>query len=435
MSNPNFSSNLLNSLTGIHTEVFDLNTAPEGYTIAQIGAVNLPSDAPGTMIIHTMSFLGFDHPYSVQLATFEQNGRNWSRFFYNGAWSSWEEAIDSSVVQRDPGGWVNMQGKGLYGVSEPYSAQDAATKNYVDVATADVTVQVPTFLGAATGNEGTSTSPSIVTIPTAPGDLLIAFAGTASESTFILAPTGGTGLVWTLQQSVSGQPNTSNTFLWTTKAVTQETATLAFAMSSGTDPFAAAVQRWNGVAATGASAVNTPGSPAVSLTTTQAHSAIVVGITDYNAVDGSGRAWTPGFEDANYFVDTTYLTLYGGLTHDAGAAGTKTFGLTAPNGQEASAVAIELRGTSGIIDQTARDGLATKANDNGVVHLAGAETITEVKTFSSSPSVPTPTNATDAANKSYVDAKVAAGSGSAKVTSSSTAPASPSIGDVWIELP
>jgi len=52
--------------------------------------------------------------------------------------------------------------------------------------------------------------------------------------------------------------------------------------------------------------------------------------------------------------------------------------------------------------------LATKANDNAVVHLANAETITGVKSFTVSPNVPTPVNTTDVANKSYVDNSVAA---------------------------
>ena len=42
--------------------------------------------------------------------------------------------------------------------------------------------------------------------------------------------------------------------------------------------------------------------------------------------------------------------------------------------------------------------------DSNYVSLASTQTIGGVKTFSSSPAVPTPQNATDAANKAYVDA-------------------------------
>src|SRR5579883_438140 len=50
--------------------------------------------------------------------------------------------------------------------------------------------------------------------------------------------------------------------------------------------------------------------------------------------------------------------------------------------------------------------LAGKANDDAVVHLSGAEVITGTKQFSVSPSLPTPVNTTDAANKAYVDNSV-----------------------------
>jgi hypothetical protein len=51
--------------------------------------------------------------------------------------------------------------------------------------------------------------------------------------------------------------------------------------------------------------------------------------------------------------------------------------------------------------------LALKANDDAVVHLAGSETITGVKSFDAVPNVPTPVNPGDVANKSYVDQSVA----------------------------
>ncbi|MEO5691443.1 MAG: hypothetical protein ABIQ64_04610 [Candidatus Saccharimonadales bacterium] len=47
--------------------------------------------------------------------------------------------------------------------------------------------------------------------------------------------------------------------------------------------------------------------------------------------------------------------------------------------------------------------LSGKADDSAVVHDTGAETIAGIKTFSSSPVVPTPTLGTQATNKTYVD--------------------------------
>lgn len=54
--------------------------------------------------------------------------------------------------------------------------------------------------------------------------------------------------------------------------------------------------------------------------------------------------------------------------------------------------------------------IATKADDNAVVHLAGGETITGTKTFTAQPITPTPTSPTAVANKSYVDTTVASNS-------------------------
>lgn len=61
-------------------------------------------------------------------------------------------------------------------------------------------------------------------------------------------------------------------------------------------------------------------------------------------------------------------------------------------------------------------GLATKATDTAVVHNTGAETVAGVKTFSSSPVVPTPTTGTQAANKTYVDSVAASGAPDATTT-------------------
>src|SRR5271155_3001199 len=57
--------------------------------------------------------------------------------------------------------------------------------------------------------------------------------------------------------------------------------------------------------------------------------------------------------------------------------------------------------------QYVNSALAGKANDNAVVHLAGAETVTGTKSYAVPPNVPTPVGTGDVTNKAYVDASVA----------------------------
>ena len=56
--------------------------------------------------------------------------------------------------------------------------------------------------------------------------------------------------------------------------------------------------------------------------------------------------------------------------------------------------------------QYVNSGLATKANDNAVVHLSGTETISGTKTFSAAPTVPAPTGTGQVTNKAYVDQSI-----------------------------
>lgn len=60
--------------------------------------------------------------------------------------------------------------------------------------------------------------------------------------------------------------------------------------------------------------------------------------------------------------------------------------------------------------------LSSKADDSSVVHNSGDESVTGVKTFSSSPLVPSPTTGGQAASKTYVDTAVGAGAPDATTT-------------------
>jgi trimeric autotransporter adhesin len=110
---------------------------------------------------------------------------------------------------------------------------------------------------------------------------------------------------------------------------------------------------------------------------------------------------------------TYYVVIY---KLDDGTTSTENWlvGTTSPT----TIAAVRTTPGSGTASQVASrqyvDGaLAGKANDATVVHNTGSETIDGNKLFSASPTVPTPSLATDAVNKAYVDGTVAAaGSGS-----------------------
>lgn len=59
------------------------------------------------------------------------------------------------------------------------------------------------------------------------------------------------------------------------------------------------------------------------------------------------------------------------------------------------------------VSSATQTALNTKATDSAVVHLTGNESIAGIKTFTSSPIVPTPTGSTNATSKDYVDTLVA----------------------------
>src|SRR6266550_4663511 len=68
---------------------------------------------------------------------------------------------------------------------------------------------------------------------------------------------------------------------------------------------------------------------------------------------------------------------------------------------------------SGVWGDVLNDFLNVEHNSDGTlknaVHKAGDEAVAGIKTFSSSPIVPTPTSATQAANKTYVDNTASSG--------------------------
>lgn len=113
---------------------------------------------------------------------------------------------------------------------------------------------------------------------------------------------------------------------------------------------------FSGTAGPGTSASTTgTGTATVTVTTTQDHSAIAVIALDWIPADGSSRAWltlngtTPtagnGLEQV-YFNNGDYA-VYCAYWPDAGTAGAKTVGLSAPTGMKYTIIATEVLGTLG----------------------------------------------------------------------------------------
>lgn len=211
----------------------------------------------------------------------------------------------------------------------------------------------PTFVGEheTVWNTGGGADKSVTWTPTA-GNILVAFAMSEDAGTTISISGGPT---WTLAQSHTVASNCT-CYVWTATAGSGSiTPTFSPAGSNGNQVFGANVLEFSGSDGVGASnKAQTTGGPSLGLTTLGDNSAIVVASSDYLAVDGTSRTWrtvnsvTPtsgnGLE-VTYFRSAANYTVYGAYYSDAGAAGAKTVGLSAPTGQQYSIIAVEVKGT------------------------------------------------------------------------------------------
>jgi hypothetical protein len=111
-------------------------------------------------------------------------------------------------------------------------------------------------------------------------------------------------------------------------------------------------------------------------------------------------------------VGATPAGVYYTVVYQIGPGEVKTEYWLVPTTSPANLATVRTTQGSGVASQPVslqyvNSQLATKANDNAVVHLGGTETISGAKTFATAPSVPTPTSSGQVANKDYVDSSVA----------------------------
>jgi len=182
------------------------------------------------------------------------------------------------------------------------------------------------------------------------GDILTARAIAESNgATFTIS---GGSLTWALQQNVN-ITDYCEASVWTATVDVDKSMTVTVDDTGPPDFFfGARVTTWRGSDGVGASAKTNvaSGAPSLALTTQADNSAIDLGVGDWAAVDGASRTWRSvngsAATEEDYFRDSARYTLYQGYHPDAGAAGSKTVGLSAPSGQKYAIVAVEIKGAA-----------------------------------------------------------------------------------------
>lgn len=195
---------------------------------------------------------------------------------------------------------------------------------------------MPITMSESEADWSTTTTPKSPpgSVTVAAGDYIVLGGVTADQTSTINTPTDG-GLTYTQAGPVNIG---SNCWLnvWTAPCPSTQTFTFSCSRSATSN-----VWGYNGLKITGASggvgatlAGNAAAAPSLSITPQQANSAVVMFIGDWNAADGTSRAYrTNGgtFTEQTYFRDPAQYAVYGGAHLDAGTATSKAFGLTAPS--------------------------------------------------------------------------------------------------------
>jgi hypothetical protein len=191
----------------------------------------------------------------------------------------------------------------------------------------------------------TTTTPKTVSVTVAPGDALVIVGETFLGTNTLATPTGGTGLTYTLKQSIVAVASQNNLYLWTSNIIASgQTFTFSVAMAGAANPWGYTVLRFSNIASIGNSnkGNGTGSAPSISLTTTGTDSLIVAGDTDWNASGATPTYLTGAGSAAQVFTDIQGGgTLWAWYHGAAGAAGAKTVGMSSPT-QNWGIAAVEL---------------------------------------------------------------------------------------------
>lgn len=213
----------------------------------------------------------------------------------------------------------------------------------------------PTFVNSYATAYSSTAAPKTLSVTTQAGDLVVVVMAMENGATTLSNPSGN-GITFTNHQLIDLDNNWCDIGIWSGTDTTGGTGwTLTVDTVAGGFQFGATAfvfRNHGGIGASSKTNVSS-GAPSLGLTTTQDASAIVVVNADWVPNDGSSRVWrtvngvTPtngNSLERTYHYNVAY-TGYAGYYSDAGTAGGKTVGLSAPSGQKYSIAALEIKGT------------------------------------------------------------------------------------------
>jgi hypothetical protein len=340
--------------TGTHALVVErwlgaeLAATPATNTVkvgASTTAISTTLTSVGTNSIVTWCCTDWNEP-AVTSTVYRSSATEEQKFLQTGEYSAWQ------AYQASP-----TTGTVTFGVSTPSTGDwQMVGIEILEAAAAPPPaggIAPPVFVAHYGGGAYATVASKTATVTAQVGDTLVCWGSTAVHDRLLTTPTGGTGLTWTLRQSIVGITDFCNVYIWTAPVTVALTNAVITVGSSGPNDWTMGVERWSGVGGIAASppkANSATGTPSLAITTTKDDSAIVWHNADWVPVNGSGRVYRlPSGSTAA--VETFYefmgsITGYQVRHADAGPAGAKTVGMTAPTGQKWSIIALELLGTS-----------------------------------------------------------------------------------------
>jgi hypothetical protein len=308
-------------------------------------------------------------------------------------------------------------------------------------------ITAPTWVGDFEGTPaGVSAGGTITVNVTAnAGDLvlLVVSAENGTQTTSYAAT--ATGQTWTsLGTTGFGLGTESAAQVWSTTwaATGTLTVTVTRTASGNTPQHALQAHVWRDHDGTGAVAIDNDAgtAPSLDVTTTSDNSGVSTFVDDFNAADGASRTWrtinSSAMTETYYLRNAAAHTVYGGYRANAGTAGVKTTGLSAPTGQRPAVISVEVKGLAGAGgDATATPPVGDTTIDIPAPTVSSGATVTGtvagVALDLPAPTVAAGTGAT--ATPGVLD--VAADFPAPSVSSGGAATATPGVLDVTLDLP